>query len=260
MAPQIYGKARKKLKNSIPIFTVVLAISAAQMPSSPFEKKAEAQLVTFDPANLIQQILQILNMIEELQNSYEDLTSQDAQLEELENIFDGIIGGRGMGDIANNPDWRRGVPGTVGDIIKMDGEGDYQQAIQEYYEQFQPIDQETYAPLAPNNPTALANERWNRMTAANLAASANVIADTEQRLLNIEEMIAMLNETEDIKASMDLQGRISAELGIILTETMRMMAIQQQLESSKELREQTGIADQRVGMTYDEELTNGIVR
>ena len=100
----------------------------------------------------------------------------------------------------------------------------------------------TYDPLSgaeayeldPNGPFAQAMDRKTASTYASMAASEQAYNNINDRIQIYESLLSELNNTQDLKASADLQARIMAENGMLLTELMRLNAIQMQERSAIE--------------------------
>ncbi len=214
------------------LYSISAAAICFSVESSSIEfKRAQAQLVTIDPANLIQQILQLLNFVEQLQSMAEDLGLQQDQLEELEEMLESIIGGRDMGDILNGDgeyEYRRSLPETMEELLGMTGDhyGDAGVAMDEYYEDYEPADgdllvgedfADTYIYRAVNLET--------QATGASLAAAEVFYEKARKRVENIETLMGIINETEDLKASADLQTRVNAEQAYLMSELIQIQTV-----------------------------------
>ena len=67
---------------------------------------------------------------------------------------------------------------------------------------------------------------------ANMSASEVAYGEIQKRVASIEEMMTLLDESEDLKTSTDLNARITAENSLLLAEMMRLQTLQMQMETA----------------------------
>jgi type IV secretion system protein VirB5 len=65
-----------------------------------------------------------------------------------------------------------------------------------------------------------------------MAGSEEAYNSISNRIEIYESLMEELNNTQDLKASVDLQARIAAENGLILNEIMRLQAMQIQQQTA----------------------------
>lgn len=86
----------------------------------------------------------------------------------------------------------------------------------------------------PNSTAARVYDRRVSTTFAAMAAGEEAFDSIPQRMGTYESLLAELDNTQDVKASIDLLARISAENGMALNEVMRLNAIQIQQSAAKD--------------------------
>lgn len=228
---------------------LILTTAIALCLTSP----AKAQgIPVIDAASITQAILQLQQMAEDYQN-------QIQQLDQALATYNSITGGRNLGNLQNSSleqDLRRALPPELQELIGLNNasglgaaglqtQGIYNDILTTY----QPI---TGANLIPSDPTgslAGAHDRQSNTTYAAMAASESSYNAASKRLQGYETMLQELNNTQDLKASVDLLARITAENGILLNEVMRMQSLQIQLNAANAGKEITDI--RRTAESYD---------
>lgn len=199
-------------------------------------KDVNAQgIPVYDAASFTQMISQIDAMAKDYQKQME-------QLDEAIKQSKALTGPRYAGDLFNSPleqHLRAYLPNTWQDTMNIINAGNLPgsaSATQGIYADLMTV----YAPLSgsdvykadPSGPLSQALDRRTGTTFAALAASEQAYNTIAQRIEIYERFLDELNNTEDLKASVDLQARISAENGMILTELMRINAIAMQQRAS----------------------------
>ncbi|MGH1377103.1 MAG: type IV secretion system protein [Alphaproteobacteria bacterium] len=239
---------RKTLKSHLRLWTACIGITVFL---SPLPSKAQG-IPVIDTSSIAQTILQLEQMATDYQN-------QIQQLDQALATYNSITGGRNLGDLQNSSaeqDLRRALPPGLQDLIGLNNasglgasglqtQGIYNDILSTY----QPI---TGANLIPSDPTgslASAHDRQSNTTYAAMAASESAYNTASQRLQGYETMLQELNNTQDLKASVDLLARITAENGILLNELMRMQSLQMQLNAANSGKKITDV--RRTAESYD---------
>lgn len=214
----------------IATFSILLSISCLG--------KAQAQgIPVYDASGFTQMMAQIDAMAEDYQKQLEQLDEAIKQREAL-------TGPRNAGDLMNGileQQLREYLPNTWEDtmnLITANGlpsgaigtQGIYTDLINTY----NPVAGSDAYASDPTGPLSQALDRRTNTTYAAMAASEQAYNNINQRIQIYEGLMNELNNTQDLKASVDLQARISAENGLILSELMRLNAIQMQQRASEE--------------------------
>ena len=100
------------------------------------------------------------------------------------------------------------------------------------YSEFDPLSGATIMASDPSGQVAKAIDRRTGTTYAAIAASEQAYNNIPVRMQTYESLLSELNNSDDLKASVDLNARIAAENGILMNEIMRLNAIQIQQNSS----------------------------
>ena len=197
----------------------------------------------------------------QLQNMKEDYQKQLEQLDEAVKQSSALTGTRGMGDLANGyleQELRQYLPNTWQETMHMINAQNLSPSTSGAQSIYSTLN-ETYEPLAgsdfvesdPNGAISQAFDRRTGTTYAALAASEQAYNNIGARIQNYEAMLSELNNTPDLKASTDLQARISAENGLIMNELIRLQAIQMQQNASIDNQKLTGFRRANTANQYD---------
>ncbi|MGH1379150.1 MAG: type IV secretion system protein [Alphaproteobacteria bacterium] len=244
---------RKTLKSRLRLWTACAGLAACLLTPP-----AKAQgIPVIDSTSIAQTILQLEQMAEDYQN-------QIQQLDQALATYNSITGGRSLGDLRNSSaeqDLRRALPPHLQDLIGLNnasGLGSAGLQTQGIYNDilttYQPATGATLIPSAPTSSLAGAHDRYSNTTYAAMAASESSYNAAVERLQGYEEMLQELNGTQDLKASVDLLARITAENGILLNELMRMQSLQMQLNSSRQGSNLTEIQRTNKAYKYDPDV------
>lgn len=220
---------------------------------------AQAQLAVIDPANIAENIRQLVQLELAYARQLEELTRAQEQVE-------AITGHYGIGELLNGDahraarrytptTWRDtlrileagGLPGSVADVRALYGERSESLAI---------IGAEDYNQLNPDAPNAQAFERRRDTNLASLAIAETTYNNTQTRMANYETLMGQIESTENSKSIADLNARITAENGTSLTDLIRLQSVQlqqagaieaQQLVDETNMKRQTQYQDFEFG-------------
>ena len=175
-------------------------------------------------------------MVTQLDSMTKDYAKQLEQLDQAVRQADAITGPRNMGSLKNSSlesELRRYLPNTWQQTMNMmnaQGLGSAGLGTQSIYgnltDTFRPLPGSEFLPSDPTGPIAQAVDRRNNTTYAAMAASEAAYNNISTRIETYEDLLEELNNTTDLKASVDLQARITAENGMILNELIRLQALQ----------------------------------
>ncbi|MFH1159242.1 MAG: type IV secretion system protein [Pseudomonadota bacterium] len=185
-------------------------------------------MVVFDPSSYSKLVAQLNQMAQEYQKQLQ-------QLDQAIKQTGALTGTRSMGTLANGTleqELRRYLPETWQDTMTMMNAAGLSGSATETQSLYNSLTT-TYNPIKgsaaltrdPTGPIAQALDRRTGTTYAAMAASEQAYNSASSRIATYETLLNKLNTTTDLKASIDLQSRISAENGMILNELMRLNAI-----------------------------------
>ena len=213
---------------------IIIAILFTLMVFSPYPSKAQG-IPVYDASGFTQLIAQLDAMAD-------DYANQIDQLEEAVRQADAITGTRNMGDVANGvfeQQLRQYLPNTWQDTLNMingalipNGALGTQNIYSDLYNEYDPLSGATIMASDSTGQLARAIDRRTGTTYAAIAASEQAYNNIPVRMQTYESLLSELNNSDDLKASVDLNARISAENGILMNEIMRLNAIQIQQNSS----------------------------
>lgn len=158
-----------------------------------------------DTASIAKYIEQIATMKEQIEN-------QVAQIVELKNQVQAVTGGRAMGDLLRD---------TAGSVIPDQWEQIYGNLNRTSKGRLN----EKYDPQAGNQGLLVMLDNTEK-----------VFGEIKNRVSKIEQLTTTINTTTDIKASQDLQARITAEQLAISNQQVKLDQMQRMYELEKELQ------------------------
>lgn len=182
---------------------------------------------------------QFLTQLEKMSQDYQ---KQIEQLNEASKQTTAITGARNMGQLLNGPfeeQLREYLPDNWDQTMNMldgsnlpSGAAPTRNIYSQLYNEYTPLEGSEFITLDPSGPVAKSLDRRTSTTYAAMAASEQAFNSIRSRIQAYEGMLNELNNTTDLKASVDLQARIAAENGLILSELMRLNTIQAQLKAT----------------------------
>lgn len=210
----------------------LLGVTLMFAPSS-----AVNAIPVYDGANHMQAVRQYLQMtaqLTQLKNQYQQ------QLRE----YDALTGGRDAGSLFNESSEQRmrqtlpvswsdalrvlengGLPGNAEDVAKAASRFAKNLGIDE--------SGKTLFPAADGqNPEALAYTANTSATAATAGIGQAAFDQSRQRMQRVGDYLERINNTPDLKASMDLNARLLAELNESMVQMIQLQSTQMQLLSS----------------------------
>lgn len=207
---------------------------SAQFLTAP---KAHAFLgggIVFDPTNLAQAVSNGAQIIAQLEQMYEDYANQVEQLQRQVEQVEAMTGARALGLVAYEA--RDYLPEDLASILILDDGSEAAMIRRELEDIFSPITSDPYVSggmFKAGSPLAEALDRQTNTMLASMAASELAYDEIEKRVASIEELMTLLDGSEDIKTSTDLNGRITAENSLLLAEMMRLQTLQMQMRAAE---------------------------
>lgn len=183
-----------------------------------FSFSANAQIPVTDAAlnsqtlfNQAQTMAQWVKQITEMQQQYAELQRHWQKMDDMEKL---VTGARYLG--VNNAQGINGqIPGDIAGIYS--GRYGETQVI---------MDAARITETSEATQDAL-NERYLMTAAAEKAAALNTYQGAQERLSNINDLIAKIDTAQDPKAIQDLQARIAAEQALVQNETTKLQLVTQ---------------------------------
>tara|TARA_R110001592_G_scaffold31482_2_gene110986 strand:- start:12698 stop:13447 length:750 start_codon:yes stop_codon:yes gene_type:complete len=212
----------------------LVILSAAIMFLQSADAKAQG-IPVYDASSFAQLIAQVDAMADDYQKQLE-------QLEEAVRQSNAMTGSRNMGDVANGlleQQLREYLPNTWQDTMNIINSGNIptgalgtQSIYNDLYNDYSPLSGADLMPSDPTSNVAKAIDRRTGTTYAALSASEQAYNNVPVRMQTYNTLLNELNSSDDLKTSVDLQARISAENGVALNELMRLNAIRIQQDAS----------------------------
>jgi type IV secretion system protein VirB5 len=211
---------------------VILSVAIILLQSA--DAKAQG-IPVYDNAGFVQLIAQVNAMADDYQKQLE-------QLDEAVRQSNAMTGSRNMGDVANGlleQQLREYLPNTWQDTMNIINSGNVpngalgtQSIYNDLYNDFSPLSGADLMPSDPASNVAKAIDRRTGTTYAALSASEQAYNNVPVRMQTYNTLLSELNNSDDLKTSVDLQARIAAENGVALNELMRLNAIRIQQDAS----------------------------
>jgi len=212
----------------------LVILSAAIIFLQSADAKAQG-IPVYDASSFAQLIAQIDAMADDYQKQLE-------QLDEAVRQSNAMTGSRNMGDVANGlleQQLREYLPNTWQDTMNIINSGNVpngalgtQSIYNDLYNDFSPLSGADLMPSDPTSNVAKAIDRRTDTTYAALSASEQAYNNVPLRMQTYNILLSELNNSDDLKTSVDLQARIAAENGVTLNELMRLNAIRIQQDAS----------------------------
>jgi type IV secretion system protein VirB5 len=197
----------------IPSICLLFAIAAAST--------ARAQWAVVDVGAIAQ-------LIQEVATLRQQLLTAEAQLAQAKVALDSTTGSRGMQFLLNGTN-RNYLPANSSQLMSASqGAGTYSALSSDVRAAIG-----ANAVMSPAQLSALAPEDQRQITAARQAVALHqalaqeALSNSSSRFAAIQTLIAAISTASDQKAILDLQARISAELGMLQNEQTKLHALLQ---------------------------------
>ena len=202
---------------------------------------------TVDTQNIAQEIRQLQQLLQDfgiqtdlLDNAIEQLETLQSQLDQLNEMYASLTGPRSILGLAMGGDLDNLLQANFEDIpglIRGIQAGDWSSLIgpnagplrtqMEQALASAGFDEDSLREIATSgNPGAEGVARRATTGAVMSAAAQNSHAEAAQSLERVEQLVSLIPDMEDLKASMDHNTRVTAELAIAMTRMWELEAIQ----------------------------------
>lgn len=185
-------------------------------------------------AQAVRQYLQMTAQLTQLKNQYQQQVRE----------YESLTGGRDVGKLFNEPEEQRmretlpltwndalrilesgGLPGNAADVAKAGSRFAKDLGINEPGTSLFPA-------ANGQNPDAMAYTANASATAATAGIGQAAFDQSQQRMRRVNDYLERINGTQDLKASMDLNARLLAELNESMVQLIQLQSTQMQLLSS----------------------------
>jgi len=210
-----------KVINRTPIMCLAALLLAAPA--------AHAQWAVVDAPAIVQ-------LIQEVQTMRQQLATARDQLQSAQQSLQAMTGSRGMGGLLSGTP-RNYLPSNwtqVTGALQGNGNGGYaglSSDVQNAMVANAVLSPQRLATLSQaDQQQILAVRRWNAMQQA---LSREALANASGRFASLQTLIAAISTAGDQKASLDLQARISAELGMLQNEQTKLLVLSQATQAQE---------------------------
>jgi type IV secretion system protein VirB5 len=215
----------RSLKGCLPI--AFLAVSILGVST------AHAQWAVVDAPAIVQ-------LIQEVQTTAQQLATAKAQLLQAEQALQTMTGARGMEQLLSGTnrnylpaDWSQ----VSGVLQGAGGFGALSTDLQRVMSANAVLSPQRMAILPPSGQQLIQGERqWSAMQQA---LSHQALSSVSSRFASIQSLISAISSAADQKGILDLQARISAELGMLQNEQLKVQILNQSTQAQQaSLRQQ----------------------
>ena len=209
----------RNLKVQIAVACLVACFAAAPA--------AQAQWAVIDAPAIIQ-------LIQEVQTMAQQLATAKQQLSQAQQALQTMTGDRGMEQLLSGT-VRNYLPSNWTQVIgALQGGGSFStlaSGVQSLMTANAVVSPQRLATLSPaGQQLVLANRQWGAMQQA---LTREGFANASSRFAALQSLIASIPSATDQKGILDLQARISAELGMLQNEQIKMQMLTQSTQAQQ---------------------------
>ena len=210
--------------------------------------KSHAQIPVTDGLSLIQALESWVTELEGLANQGIEIQNQVEQIQQARERLSAITGAKDIAQLLNSKDFkelRRVIPGDTLDIIEDISKGnlpktnrDYKKVIGKIYDIYPVLEKDSLKGKTPRQVTRLKNDVIDRDKSISLTATSTYYAAAQAAQANIQTVEALIDEidnTEDLKAALDLNSRIMGEVAIQINQLIKIQAMDAATYSERRL-------------------------
>lgn len=210
------------MRRQILQFLLVSTALAAVAPT------ANAQFAVIDVASLTQ-------LVSQLQTLEQQLATARSQLSQAQQEYQSMTGGRGMQSLLSGTA-RNYVPGdwpTLQSVLNGTG-GAYPTLAADVRSAISAASVLSPTQLSALSPATSAQLHAGRQSAALLQSiSREALANSSNRFASLQKLIDAIGNAADQKATLDLQARIAAEMGMLQNEHTKLEVLYQGLQADR---------------------------
>jgi type IV secretion system protein VirB5 len=209
-------------------------VAACFVASSAAAPAAWAQWAVVDAPAIVQ-------LIQEVQTTAQQLQTAKAQLLQAQQALQTMTGGRGMQQLLSGT-VRNYLPSNWTQITgALQGAGGFSALstdIQSIVTTNAVLSPQRLSTLSPGGQQLIQNSRqWSAMQQA---LSHQALANASNRFAAIQTLIAAISSATDQKGILELQARISAELGMLQNEQTKLQILDQATQAQEASLRQLG--------------------
>ena len=210
-------------------------------------------------------VIDIANLAQDMQQ-FLQLTAQLRQLEQqyaqMQQQYNSLTGSRNMGGLFNSPieqqmrqyapsSWQQslnvlqqgGLPGNAADVARAAQSFARSQGLTRSGTQ-------VFPGHGGNNADALAYTSSSNTTAAAAGLSQAAYDQTQARMQRVQQYLQQINSSPDLKASIDLNARLLAELNEALAQMIQLQAAQMQMAGTASAAHLRGTVEESAFVPY----------
>ena len=228
-----------------------LAAAAALFVASPAHSSG---IPTFDGANVAQALSQLLQLqlthgVEEdqlnrlkaqVQEAIKTVTALDRQISQLERQYESLTGSRGMGGLLNGTTEKkaRRIADTLGDInATLHGAGlpsanPLSTQITALRDTYEIPDAGELFDVKRVPAKVAAHNFASASTSTAIVLSEDAFARANKSISRVESLLSSVDATPDLKASVDINTRMMAELAFMMADQSRLDAAASQMQAA----------------------------
>ncbi|WP_435106626.1 type IV secretion system protein [Arhodomonas sp. AD133] len=247
-----------------PALALVLWGGSATASGIPTVDVVNIAQTTLTASNSTEQLFTTVEQLQKLKEQYETIKKQyEQQLEE----WDGWTGARNLNSLLNG--WeergeRRYTPESWEETLAILQEGknpggatdELERIVKEVRDEDQRYSREELFGGDGEIPESLKDEAEDYERSGNRLYTHRGVSQvsfnkTNERLLKMESLITEINNARDPKAALDMQSRLVGQLGILLTEMIRMQATNNMITADRaSVERNTYAADRKARTAY----------
>jgi type IV secretion system protein VirB5 len=181
----------------------------------------------------------IVQLIQEVQTTAQQLQTAKQQLLQAQQALETMVGGRGMEQLLGGTvrnylplNWTQVTAALQGSV----GFGALSGDVQTLVSANAVLSPQRLASLSPGAQRLIQDSRqWSAMQQA---LSHQALSNASTRFASIQSLIAAISSASDQKGILDLQARISAELGMLQNEQTKLQSLYQSTQAQESLLRQ----------------------
>jgi len=203
---------------------ILFTLSFAFLGTLP---QAQGAMPVVDTSAINQAILQF----QQLKRQYDMMKQQH---DELVALKDNLTGSYGMGALLNgleDQSSRRPLPQSWQEVVQMQAQGFYGDRLKHYSEMFPTINVNLLSSNLKDR-DVIGYKLAKKNTQSAFAATEAIYNQLDKRLKTIEGLVEQIDQTGNVKETMDLNSRIVAETGFISLDLARLNSMQLNLQAT----------------------------
>lgn len=202
---------------------------------------------------------QVGQLAEQLQQGSERFQQLTEQIEQLDTQIAAMTGGRDLAGILDGSvesALRDLAPSALSTITEGGGSAEVAERFAAMMDAFAPRSAEELRPHDPGAPAVLATREASEQVYAALALAQAEMAAGEDYEQQYRTLIEAIDDTDDVKASIDLSARIAAQNGLMTERLTRIIAAQIQAQTAQDRRD---IMRSEERIEYRDDLVSGMI-